>query len=101
MNRSRESGWGISQATISGIENDRVRLGVERARVLATAAGFLTNPSFGSNAAHRQRQASQGEAAAGSVKEARALWRRAGPQSGINQIWSRNERVRDLRRRDS
>jgi len=28
---------GISQATISGIENDRVRLGVERARVLAVA----------------------------------------------------------------
>lgn len=28
---------GISQATISGIENDRVRLGVERAKVLAKA----------------------------------------------------------------
>lgn len=28
---------GISQATISGIENDRVRLGVERAKVLAAA----------------------------------------------------------------
>ena len=28
---------GISQATISGIENDRIRLGVERAKVLATA----------------------------------------------------------------
>lgn len=28
---------GISQATISGIENDRVRLGVERARALAAA----------------------------------------------------------------
>jgi len=28
---------GFSQATISAIENDRVRLGVERAKVLATA----------------------------------------------------------------
>lgn len=28
---------GISQATISGIENDRVRLGVERAKMLARA----------------------------------------------------------------
>jgi transcriptional regulator with XRE-family HTH domain len=28
---------GIPQATISAIENDRVRLGVERAKVLATA----------------------------------------------------------------
>lgn len=28
---------GISQATISAIENDRVRLGVERAKVLAKA----------------------------------------------------------------
>jgi transcriptional regulator with XRE-family HTH domain len=28
---------GISQATISAIENDRVRLGVERAKTLATA----------------------------------------------------------------
>jgi transcriptional regulator with XRE-family HTH domain len=28
---------GISQATISAIENDRVRLGVERAKVLARA----------------------------------------------------------------
>ena len=28
---------GISQAAISGIENDRIRLGVERAKVLATA----------------------------------------------------------------
>lgn len=28
---------GISQGTISGIENDRIRLGVERAKVLATA----------------------------------------------------------------
>jgi transcriptional regulator with XRE-family HTH domain len=28
---------GISQATISAIENDRVRLGVERAKVLAAA----------------------------------------------------------------
>jgi transcriptional regulator with XRE-family HTH domain len=28
---------GISQATISAIENDRVNLGVERAKVLATA----------------------------------------------------------------
>ena len=28
---------GISQATISGIENDRIRLGAERAKVLATA----------------------------------------------------------------
>ncbi len=42
MNRSRESGWGISQATISGIENDRVRLGVERAKVLATASSLLS-----------------------------------------------------------
>ena len=30
-------GTGISQATISGIENDRIRLGAERAKVLATA----------------------------------------------------------------
>ena len=30
---------GISQATISAIENDRVRLGVERAKVLARALG--------------------------------------------------------------
>jgi transcriptional regulator with XRE-family HTH domain len=28
---------GISQATISAIENDRVRLGVERAKILAQA----------------------------------------------------------------
>ena len=28
---------GISQATISAIENDRVRLGVERAKILAAA----------------------------------------------------------------
>lgn len=28
---------GISQATISGIENDRINLGVERAKVLAMA----------------------------------------------------------------
>jgi transcriptional regulator with XRE-family HTH domain len=28
---------GIPQATLSAIENDRVRLGVERAKVLATA----------------------------------------------------------------
>ncbi len=28
---------GIPQATLSGIENDRVRLGVERAKVLARA----------------------------------------------------------------
>lgn len=28
---------GISQATISGIENDRIRLGVERAKVLGKA----------------------------------------------------------------
>jgi transcriptional regulator with XRE-family HTH domain len=28
---------GIPQATISAIENDRVRLGVERARILAQA----------------------------------------------------------------
>lgn len=28
---------GIPQATISAIENDRVRLGVERAKILATA----------------------------------------------------------------
>lgn len=28
---------GISQATISAIENDRVRLGVERAKTIATA----------------------------------------------------------------
>ena len=28
---------GISQATISGIENDRINLGVERAKVLAVA----------------------------------------------------------------
>ena len=28
---------GISQATISAIENDRVRLGVDRAKVIATA----------------------------------------------------------------
>jgi transcriptional regulator with XRE-family HTH domain len=32
---ARESG--IAQATLSAIENDRVRLGVERAKVLATA----------------------------------------------------------------
>lgn len=30
---------GIPQATISAIENDRVRLGVERAKVLARALG--------------------------------------------------------------
>jgi len=28
---------GIPQSTISGIENDRIRIGVERAKVLATA----------------------------------------------------------------
>ena len=28
---------GISQATLSAIENDRVRLGVDRAKVIATA----------------------------------------------------------------
>jgi transcriptional regulator with XRE-family HTH domain len=33
---------GIPQSTISAIENDRVRLGVERAKVLAT--GLLCHP---------------------------------------------------------
>jgi len=41
---------GISQATISGIENDRVRLGVERAKVLARALkchpGVLVFPGW-------------------------------------------------------
>jgi transcriptional regulator with XRE-family HTH domain len=41
---------GISQATISAIENDRVRLGVERAKVLAGALkchpGVLVFPGW-------------------------------------------------------
>ncbi|HEX5758229.1 MAG TPA: helix-turn-helix transcriptional regulator [Thermoanaerobaculia bacterium] len=41
---------GISQATISAIENDRVRLGVERAKVLARALkchpGVLVFPGW-------------------------------------------------------
>lgn len=41
---------GIPQATISAIENDRVRLGVERAKVLATALkchpGVLVFPGW-------------------------------------------------------
>lgn len=41
---------GISQATISAIENDRVRLGVERAKTLATALkchpGVLAFPGW-------------------------------------------------------
>ncbi len=41
---------GISQATISGIENDRVRLGVERAKTLARALkchpGVLVFPGW-------------------------------------------------------
>jgi len=41
---------GISQATISAIENDRVRLGVERAKVLALALrchpGVLVFPGW-------------------------------------------------------
>lgn len=41
---------GISQATLSAIENDRVRLGVERAKVLATALkchpGVLVFPGW-------------------------------------------------------
>lgn len=41
---------GISQATISAIENDRVRLGVERAKMLATALkchpGVLVFPGW-------------------------------------------------------
>lgn len=41
---------GISQATISAIENDRVRLGVERAKVLAKALkchpGVLVFPGW-------------------------------------------------------
>ena len=41
---------GISQATISAIENDRVRLGVERAKMLARALkchpGVLVFPSW-------------------------------------------------------
>ncbi|MDY6990467.1 MAG: helix-turn-helix transcriptional regulator [Thermodesulfobacteriota bacterium] len=41
---------GIHQATISAIENDRVRLGVERAKVLATALkvhpGVLVFPGW-------------------------------------------------------
>ena len=41
---------GIPQATISAIENDRVRLGVERAKVLARALkvhpGFLVFPGW-------------------------------------------------------
>lgn len=42
---------GIPQATISAIENDRVRLGVERAKVLAHALrchpGVLVFPGWG------------------------------------------------------
>ncbi|MBL8529513.1 MAG: helix-turn-helix transcriptional regulator [Burkholderiales bacterium] len=41
---------GIAQATISAIENDRVRLGVERAKVLARALkchpGVLVFPAW-------------------------------------------------------
>lgn len=41
---------GISQATISAIENNRVRLGVERAKILATALkchpGVLAFPGW-------------------------------------------------------
>ena len=41
---------GIAQATLSAIENDRVRLGVERAKVLATALqchpGVLVFPGW-------------------------------------------------------
>jgi transcriptional regulator with XRE-family HTH domain len=41
---------GISQATISGIENDRVRLGVERAKALGRALrchpGVLVFPGW-------------------------------------------------------
>ena len=41
---------GISQATLSAIENDRVRLGVERAKVLARALrchpGVLVFPGW-------------------------------------------------------
>ena len=41
---------GIPQATISAIENDRVKLGVERAKVLATALkvhpGVLVFPGW-------------------------------------------------------
>lgn len=41
---------GISQAAISAIENDRVRLGVERAKILATALkchpGVLVFPDW-------------------------------------------------------
>lgn len=41
---------GISQATISGIENDRVKLGVERAKALAQALkchpGVLVFPGW-------------------------------------------------------
>ena len=41
---------GISQATISAIENDRIRLGVERAKVLARALkchpGVLVFPGW-------------------------------------------------------
>jgi len=41
---------GIPQATISAIENDRVRVGVERAKVLATALkchpGVLVFPGW-------------------------------------------------------
>lgn len=41
---------GISQSTISAIENDRVRLGVERAKMLATALkchpGVLVFPGW-------------------------------------------------------
>lgn len=35
---------GISQATISAIENDRLRLGVERAKVLARALNCGSSP---------------------------------------------------------
>lgn len=35
---------GIPQATISAIENDRVRLGVERAKVLAKAKALKRHP---------------------------------------------------------
>ena len=41
---------GIAQATISAIENDRVRLGVERAKMLARALkchpGVLVSPGW-------------------------------------------------------
>ncbi len=50
LSQSRLALTGIPQATISAIENDRVRLGVERAKVLAKALkchpGVLVFPGW-------------------------------------------------------